>query len=367
MNRKYKVLIVDDLDSNRELLKILCESRGMEAVEAENGKEAIELALKEKPALILMDVMMPVMNGYDATEILKSQPETKHIPIIMITSLDEREQRIKGIEKGANDFLGKPIDIKELQLRIHNNLQFIKYKELLENYNENLKKEVEEKTKEAKQAFENVDSAYKEAIQRLSLAAEFKDPETGAHIQRVSFYARVISEKLGMDKEFTENIYHAAPMHDIGKVGIPDRVLLKEGPLNAEEWKIMQEHTLIGEKILRNSSSAILKLAAEIALTHHEKWNGSGYPYALKGEDIPISGRIMALADVYDALRSKRAYKTELTHAQVYEIMTKGNERTHREHFAPDVHDIFSRYAHILEEIFETHQDAGLNESHFVF
>ena len=357
METKHQILIADDHHINREFLKILCQSKGFEVIEARNGREAVELASLKKPSLILMDVMMPELNGFQATEKLKQQEQTKHIPIIIVTSLDNREERLNAIEKGANDFLTKPVDFKELELRIRNNLQVKQYQELLEKYNSSLEQQVEHKTIQLRQAFKNVDLAYQDAINRLSLAAEFRDPETGAHIQRVSYYVKIIAQKLGMDQLFLENIFHAAPMHDIGKVGIPDNVLLKKGALTEEEWQTMKSHTLIGEKILRGSESEILRLAAEIALTHHERWDGSGYPNGIKGDDIPIAGRIMAIADVYDALRSKRPYKPAIDHNTAFEIITVGDRRTHPNHFAPDVLQVFKEQSHLLNEIYESYQD----------
>ena len=352
MNNTNKILIVDDDISNRELIKILCEAKGYQVFEAENGKQAIELTLQENPSLLIMDVNMPILGGYEATERLKNNEQTRHIPIILVTGMAEREEMLKGISKGANDFLSKPVDAQELELRIRNNLQIKEYHDLLENYNHSLEQDVQNKTKE-------LQKAYQEAVQLLSLTAELKDPETGSHIQRVSFYAKIIGEKLGEGAAFCKNLYHAAPMHDIGKVGIPDKILLKQGPLTTDEWEIMKSHTIIGKKILARSASLILKLATEIALTHHEKWDGTGYPNALKGDQIPLSGRVMAIADVYDALRSKRPYKPEISHEKAVEIITEGDHRTRPEHFDPNVLRVFEKNHELFDQIFEKFKEEG--------
>lgn len=237
------ILLVDDEERNLKLLEALCESLGYGTLLARNGREAVEQARLYKPDVVLMDVMMPEMNGFDATEKLKKDGLTRHIPIIMVTALDSREDRLTGIAKGANDFLTKPIDAEELALRLKNNLEMKAYHDFLKDCSVTLEGQVAARTRDLNQAFEKLEathekvkSGYIETIYRLAVTSEYKDEETGAHIRRVSYYARLLAERMGMDQEYKNSIFYAAPMHDIGKVGIPDSVMLKPGKLTPEEW-----------------------------------------------------------------------------------------------------------------------------------
>jgi putative two-component system response regulator len=354
---KYRILIADDEEQNRLLLMNLCEGLGYETYEAKNGQEAIDQTIKYMPDLIIMDVMMPEINGFEATERIKASEITKHIPIIIATALGSRQDRLTGISKGADDFLLKPYDLEELSLRIRNNIKIKKYYDLLKEHNKILEEQVEQRTKKLKESHEKIKHAYIETIYRLTLAAEYKDGELGAHIRRISIYSKILAEKLEMDSKYVENIYNSSPMHDIGKVGVPDSILLKSDPLTPEEWELMKKHTTIGANILEGSESEFLKMGKEIALTHHEKWDGSGYPHGLKGEDIPLSGRIVIIADQYDALRSKRPYKPSFDHEKTVGIITKGDGRTVPKHFDPEVLKMFKKTHKEFQEIFETFKD----------
>ncbi len=353
----YRILVVDDEEQNRQLLTSLCGELGYGTSEAKNGREAVEQALKYMPDLIIMDVMMPEMGGFEATETIKAKESTKHIPIIIATALGSREYRLKGISKGADDFLLKPYDLEELSLRIKNNLKIKKYYDFLKEHNEILEEQVEQRTKKLTESHAKIKHAYIETIYRLTLAAEYKDGELGAHIRRISIYSKMVADKLGIDTKYVENIYNSSPMHDIGKVGIPDRILLKSDPLTPQEWVIMKNHTIIGANILEGSESEFLKMGREIALTHHERWDGSGYPQGLEGEDIPLSGRIVIIADQYDALRSKRPYKPAFDHEKTVGIITKGDGRTVPGHFDPEILKMFKKAHKDFEEIFETFKD----------
>ena len=359
-----KILLVDDESRNIRLLEQLCKNLGYHAVTADCGQEAIDKSITEMPDLILMDIMMPGMDGFEATEIIKSNEATQHIPVIILTALGEKKDRIKGIAKGANDFLSKPFDVEELSLRIRNNLQIKEYHDFIKDHNMLLESEVKKRTDELNKAYEKLDSTYHtvqksyiETIQRLNMAAEYKDEDTGSHIRRTSLYTKELANTLGMDPDFIETIYYASPMHDIGKVGIPDGILMKSGSLTPEEWIVMKSHTTIGAKILRGSESPLLKMAEEIALSHHERWNGSGYPNGIRGEEIPLSGRITNIVDQYDALRSKRPYKVNLHHDTVFKIITEGDGRTSPDDFDPNILEAFKKSAKKFDAIFNTEND----------
>lgn len=361
-NHKSKILIVDDEPRNRLLLNNMCENMGYKTFQATNGEEAIDYAVDNSPDLIIMDVIMPKMNGFDSTEKIKADDRTKQIPVIIVTALGSREDLLTGISKGADDFLTKPYDFEELAMRIKNNLKIKKYNDLLKENNDILEEKVQQRTQELQKALfelnlahDSTKAAYLETIYRLTLATEFKDQATGSHIKRISLYTRKIAETLSMNTEFIENIFHASPMHDIGKVGIPDSILLKPGALNAEEWEIMKTHTTIGAKILEGSESTFLKMGQEIARNHHETWDGSGYPNGLSKTQIPISARITIIADQYDALRSTRPYKKPFTHDEALKIITEGDGRTSPDHFDPDIIKAFIQINRDFGEIFESY------------
>lgn len=361
MSKEKTILIADDEERNVKLLRLLCERLNYKTIVAANGQEAVEKCITLMPDIILMDVMMPVMNGFDATERIKANAATHHIPVIILTALDSREDMLKGIEKGANDFLRKPIDAKELILRVKNHLRIKEYHDFLKDHNQILEQEVAQRTQDLREAFEvlaethkTVRSGYIETIYRLTLAAEYKDNDTGSHLKRISSFTQELSSALGMDGEFRDSIFYASPMHDVGKVGIPDSILLKPDKLTREEWDVMKTHTLIGAKILGRSKALYLKMSEAIALSHHERWDGGGYPNGLKGEEIPLAARIMNIADQYDALRSRRPYKDPFTHEEAVAIITKGDGRTMPGHFDPQVLDAFIRSVKMFQEIYES-------------
>ncbi|ACO03464.1 MAG TPA: two-component system response regulator [Persephonella sp.] len=345
--RKATILIVDDDPQNRMLLRFFCKKWGFDVVECKNGAEAVKEANEKDIDIILMDLMMPKLDGFSALEVLKNNEKTKYIPVIILTAAEDTESRIKGIELGADDFFTKPINIHELKLRLKNSLKLKYYNDTLKNYNLYLENELKKKISEVKRAY--IDSLY-----RLTKIAEYKDRETGDHLKRIGYFSKEVAVRLGLGSEFSENIYHASQMHDIGKVGIPEKILQKNGSLTQEEFEIMKKHTIIGADILKGSHISVLQMAEKIAKYHHEKWNGEGYPFRLKGESIPLSARIVALADIYDALRSERIYKPPLTHQQATEVILNGDNRTKPEHFDPEVLNIFRKYHRTFEEIYET-------------
>ncbi len=343
---KCKVLVIDDEEQSRRLLVDLLREEGCVTHAVASGTEALERVADIRPDLILLDVMMPDMDGFEVTRRLKEQHETKNIPIILITALGDRESRIRGLEAGAEEYLSKPIDRTDLRIRVRNLLRMKEYSDFLQAHNRILEETVQARTHALRDAF-------LEAIFTLMRAAEYRDDETGAHVKRISYYTRVLAEALGMDRDFCEMIFYASPMHDIGKIGTPDQILLKPGQFTSEEWGIMKEHTVTGGRILAGATSPYLKMGREIALGHHERWDGSGYPRGARGEAIPLPARIMQIADVYDALRSKRPYKPAYDHVRTMEIICEGDGRTAPSHFDPDILNAFKKQADMLNDIFE--------------
>lgn len=343
---KSKILIVDDEIRNRTLLTAILRSENYETCEASNGAQSLEKAVSEQPDLILLDVMMPVMDGYQVAKELKRIPETLSIPIIMVTALSDRDSRLRGLDAGAEEFLSKPIDRFDLTVRVRNLLRLKQMHDQLVLHNQNLEALVAQRTKA-------LETSFSESIFVLMRAAEFRDDDTGAHVARISYYCKHLAKLLGMDKRFCDHIFYASPMHDIGKIGIPDHILLKPGSFTPAEWKVMQTHTVIGAKILENMSSPYLQMGQRIALAHHERWDGAGYPNGLIGEAIPIEARIMQICDVYDALRSKRPYKELMSHKTVVSMMSKHAPSTKEQQFDPHILNVFMEHHKMFELLFD--------------
>lgn len=292
---KQTILIVDDIPENIDILNnVLTDNYNLKV--AIDGERALKIATGSTPPdLILLDIMMPGMDGYEVCRQLKSNISTRKVPVIFVTAMGEVQDETKGFEVGGVDYITKPISPPIVKERVKTHLAL---------YDQN--RVLEEKVKQ--RTFELFDTRL-EIIRRLGIAAEYKDVETGAHIIRVSHICKLLAKGLGMNDEEADLVLHASPMHDVGKIGIPDDVLLKPGKLDADEWEMIKTHTTIGAGIIGDHPSELLKAARIIALTHHEKWDGSGYPDAKEGEAIHIYGRIVAIADVFDALTSKRPYK----------------------------------------------------------
>ena len=317
---------------------------------AANSEEALAEVARRQPDLILLDVKMPGMDGYEATRRLRANADTKHIPIVLVTSLNDREAKLRGLEAGAEDFLSKPVDSSELKARVRNLLRLKEYNDFLSDHNAILARQVEIRTAELNRGF-------RDTIMTLIKVSTYKDEETGAHVKRISYYSGELAGQLGMDGDFSDSIFYASPMHDVGKIGVPDAILLKPGPFTEHEWSIMKSHSAFGAAILEDSASPYLVMGREIALNHHERWDGGGYPNGLKGEAIPLSARIMNICDQYDALRSKRRYKPAFDHAMAVDIIIKGDSRTMPEHFDPNVLEAFKVRAAKFEEIYGTFRD----------
>ena len=316
------ILAVDDEPNNLQLLRHILQDH-YRLLYAKDGARALELARQELPQLILLDVMMPGMTGYDVCRALKADGATADIPVIFVTALTDGDDEVVGFDAGAVDYITKPVNPAIVRARVRTHLSLVRVDEL-------------KRTR-------------LEIVQRLGLAAEYKDNETGRHVIRMSHYSRILGLALGMGEAEADDLLHAAPMHDVGKIGIPDSILRKPGPLDADEWKIMQSHATIGGEIIGQHAHGMLAMAHQLAVTHHEKWDGSGYPNGLAGEQIPLVGRIVAIADVFDALTSARPYKEAWPVEKAAEHLLQQRGK----HFQPELVDLFLKQMPALLEVKE--------------
>ncbi len=328
--KKYNILAVDDEPFNLDLIEFaFLDMQNISLQKATNGEEALSIVKQNEVDTILLDLRMPVMDGFITLKHLKSNPKYKDIPVIVVTA--NAEEKNRALKEGASDFLAKPIDPEELKLRTLNHAELFQHRQHLD-------KLVQEKTQKLSQAIKKVKAAEYEIALRLGIASEYRDLETGMHIKRISHYSTLLGRLAGFTPEEEELILYASPLHDIGKIGIPDAILLKPGRLTEEEFKIMKQHTIIGKKILDGAENyPVLEKGKIIAYQHHEKYDGTGYPNGLKGEEIDIFARIVAIVDVFDALSSKRIYKDAFPLEKTLSIM-KENRGTH---FDPNLLDLF--------------------------
>lgn len=342
------VMIVDDTEDNIDILVEILQDH-YELSVAMDGESALEFAAENQPDLILLDIMMPGMDGYEVCRRLKADKGLKNIPVIFVTAMGEVEDETRGLELGAIDYLTKPVSPPIVKARVRNHLELKLAKEELQDQNAVLELKVRERTSELVLLQEVT-------IESMASLAETRDPETGAHIQRTQFYVKALAEDLRKNPKFSDVLdddtidilYKSASLHDIGKVGVPDHILLKPGRLTDEEFEEMKKHTIYGRNAIlraerRLGNNSFLKYSRDIAYTHHEKWNGTGYPQGLRGEEIPFSGRLMALADVYDAVISQRIYKPPFPHREALAIISESCGS----HFDPDIVEAF---LHIEDE-----------------
>ncbi len=362
--KQPRILVVDDEEKNYRLLAAILKNLCCVFETAKNGREAILKTVSFNPDLIFLDIMLPEMDGYDVCKILKKNPDTTSIPVLMVTALDDKVSKLKALEVGANDFLTKPVDSTEVMFRTRNLLRIKEFEDFLKDHASRLESETEKKTAELKAALQNIvlsqktlKESYLDTIYRLTVVAEYKDEATVQHIKRVGLCCEHIAKQLGWSDAQVDTIKYASPMHDIGKIGIPSDILLKPASLTPEELALVKTHTTIGGKILHGSHSAYLQMAERIALNHHERWDGSGYPNGLQGENIPIEGRITAFADMYDSLRSLRPYKPPFDYVRSYRIIMEGNERMGPQHFDPKILEIFKDTHKAFEKIYEFYGD----------
>ena len=342
-----KILVIDDELMNIELIKEMLDISGYNnVVGVKDPKEGLQLYRDEEFDLILLDLLMPQMDGFEVMSRMQQFEKPLPPPVLVLTALKDQAVRLKALNQGARDFLSKPFELDEASCRIFNLLEMHLSQKALSQYNARLEREVQVATEELQRT-------QLEIVQRLGAAAEYRDTETGAHTIRVGYYAECLAKEMGFSDEDANLILHAAPMHDIGKIGIPDSVLLKRGKLDAMEWEVMKSHTSIGGEILQGDTSRVMQMARVIALNHHEKWNGKGYPEGLSGQGIPLEGHIVSVADVFDALTMVRPYKRAWSVEEAVQLIQEGRGVD----FSPDLVDAFMRKLSVIIQIREEYND----------
>jgi putative two-component system response regulator len=338
-----RILVIDDDAGIRRITQMLVESLGHQVEPARDGIEGLA-KLQLGVDLVLLDVVMPGLDGFDVCRRIRQDPNGKDVPVIMVTTLEKREYRLQAVEAGANDFIAKPVDETELRVRTASLLKMKEAQDEVKRYQAHLEEMCEARTASLRKALEQMAQAQRlayhsqlETIERLAILAEYKDKVTARHIQRMSEYCAVIARGLNLPPAEVELILHASRVHDVGKIAVPESILRKPAGLDASEWQVMRGHSKIGSAILDNSTSQILQAGRVIALHHHERWDGGGYPSGLSGSDIPLWGRICAVGDVFDAVTSERPYKPAFPNEDALQLLRDGRGK----HFDPRVVDAF--------------------------
>ncbi|MFB3855344.1 MAG: HD domain-containing phosphohydrolase [Vicinamibacterales bacterium] len=349
------MLIVDDLPSNLALLPRLLSEWNTRT--AGSAAEAFSLLESIHPDLILLDIAMPGTDGFEVCRRLKADDRWRDIPVIFMTGLNTPDNETTGLALGAVDYITKPFNAAVVRARVRTHLSLALAGRKLLRQNQELEERVAKRTEELAAALEQVNDAAMETIIRLSRAAEYKDEDTGAHVVRMGGYAAAIAARLSLPSHSVELLRRAAPLHDVGKIGIPDRILLKPGALTPEEFEVIKGHPDLGGRILAGSRSEVIRLGEVLARTHHERWNGTGYPRGLKGTEIPLPGRILAVADTFDALISRRPYKEPFSLEKSMEIVRRANGTW----FDPDVVKAFFEAENEILDIKGAYEDRGFS------
>jgi putative two-component system response regulator len=349
-----KILVVEDEVEIREELGEWLSEEGYECVKASNGEEGLALLRQDvEISVVLSDILMPGKSGLEMITAARSEVgKDRDLEFVVLTGNGGSREAIDALKLGVIDFLEKPIDFDYLSHVVHRAEELVLLKRASRLYEAGLEADVQAKTLEIRKHLSNLEISYGESLECLAAAAEYKDPETGNHIRRIGEYAQLVAKELGWSKERQSLMLLAAPLHDVGKIGTPESVLLKPGKLDSDEVAIMQQHAQNGYDILCHSKNPIMQAAANIARSHHERWDGSGYPRGLKGTEIPIEARITSLVDVYDALRSKRPYKPAFDQEKTLSIILDGDGRTDPSHFDPELINILRKMADKFDEIY---------------
>lgn len=351
---KNTILVVDDTRENIDVLGGILRS-DYRIMVANSGQMALKIVAEHPPDLILLDIMMPGMDGYEVCSQLKRVDATRHIPIIFVTALDDAEDETRGFDLGAADYITKPVKTSVVRARVQAHLALADQRRHLEQLVKERTNELENSYHQLECSNKKLEQAYLDTVRQLGRAADYRDNETGMHVMRVGNFSKLLGLAHGLQESLAELLMYASMMHDIGKIGIRDHILLKPGKLTDEEFAVMKQHPEIGAEIIGDHDADVLKMAKQISLAHHEKWNGKGYPHGLSGEGIPIVGRIVAIADVFDALTSDRPYKKAWTIEDAMLLI----EKEAGQHFDPNLVRLFLGMEKELRQIAAEYSDAG--------